>query len=794
MTIRQLYYTSCEQGLSGFAGFQFNAATPGTPAGVLRYVEGVTAYEPPSSVGFEPTEAAIAACPASLVYAVDDATVVANVVFTGADFTNRFGNYFAHALVADDRQHGFGAVLPIELWRAPWWVGKETTVRELPAIDPPLQTGTIDRATIESHLKNHRFSDRLPALLSATARSVCDEDRSVVIIDDVDEVIARWIAVLSYLLPGNITRSMSFTTFNNRPAYCPLRVVGTVPAADIDRSDAAFDSMYYLFDFTSGRATAVDVHPLARILVAEGPTRSEALWLRASELARGNERGLDDWYPVVLASQDVATRRTEAETNIILDWLLTDANRLGPDRVSVVATPLLAAVHAESQLARVAEAGRTAGATKVVERAETRLVDMVLDRLLAGDRPGFIPLSTRQANRHAAERCATVLRDNPPYALDILDWAAAGRLPVDHDTLVAAGHRWVGPALFRPDETTDLLSLIRDSPLILAGVVTYLEERSRSDARAVSNLLAGAVGRAVRGASLGATPALKMLVLLEEARQDPSCRVEVLDQMLSLQEGTGKASDRWVSDVLAELWPGEQWSPSEAQRVVAILSDEQATVPAVVERVRASLLADVPLDEAYVALCRSVRKSPVFGELSVPASACVVSAVRARERIHYFEQVGDRASLEGACRDLRASLDGSTGPVRSALLAALVLGMEHLPGPQLAEAILGASDDMIDGFGQRLRERMDPHSPDVGLAARVLHASFFMTERRMSDNVGLDGILAAGLGGWRRRDVSSLAKALAGIDPVLETRFRLWQEGRQPAAKGGRFRLRRDKK
>ena len=29
MAFQQLYYTSCEHGLSGYAGYQFNAITPG---------------------------------------------------------------------------------------------------------------------------------------------------------------------------------------------------------------------------------------------------------------------------------------------------------------------------------------------------------------------------------------------------------------------------------------------------------------------------------------------------------------------------------------------------------------------------------------------------------------------------------------------------------------------------------------------------------------------------------------------------------------------------------------------
>ena len=39
MAFKQLYYTSCEHGLGGYSGYQFNAVTPGVSPAVMREVE-----------------------------------------------------------------------------------------------------------------------------------------------------------------------------------------------------------------------------------------------------------------------------------------------------------------------------------------------------------------------------------------------------------------------------------------------------------------------------------------------------------------------------------------------------------------------------------------------------------------------------------------------------------------------------------------------------------------------------------------------------------------------------------
>src|SRR5690242_15085218 len=112
MRYGQLYYTSCENGLSGYGGFQFNAVTQGIPVEVMREVEALTAYEPPRWLGYQPSAEQIADCPVNLVYSTGRTSVLANVVFVGSDFSKRFGNYFVHALVTDEAD-GFGGRLPI---------------------------------------------------------------------------------------------------------------------------------------------------------------------------------------------------------------------------------------------------------------------------------------------------------------------------------------------------------------------------------------------------------------------------------------------------------------------------------------------------------------------------------------------------------------------------------------------------------------------------------------------------------------------------------------------------------
>ena len=68
MAFKQLYYTSCEHGLSGYSGYQFNAVTPGVSPAVMREVEDRTLYEPPGWLLADPRARAPDGYPVAFCY------------------------------------------------------------------------------------------------------------------------------------------------------------------------------------------------------------------------------------------------------------------------------------------------------------------------------------------------------------------------------------------------------------------------------------------------------------------------------------------------------------------------------------------------------------------------------------------------------------------------------------------------------------------------------------------------------------------------------------------------------
>ena len=155
MAFQQLYYTSCEHGLGGYGGYQFNAVTPGVSPAVLREVEERTVYQPPRWLAGQDADEP-EAYPVAFSYGISEATgaaITAHVVFAGTDYSGRPGNYFAHALVTSAPDRDFGALLPAELWGSPLWQSGPVAGTELPELAPPLPPGVIDRPGAQAFLE-----------------------------------------------------------------------------------------------------------------------------------------------------------------------------------------------------------------------------------------------------------------------------------------------------------------------------------------------------------------------------------------------------------------------------------------------------------------------------------------------------------------------------------------------------------------------------------------------------------------------------------------------------------------
>ena len=318
MAFLQLYYTSCEHGLGGYGGYQFNAITPGTPPILLQEVEERTVYEPPRSLLIHPEDPE--AYPVAFSYGLSEAAgmaVAAHVVFTGTDYSGRPGNYFAHALATSAPERDFEPLLPAELWGAALWRAGPADGTELPEMSGPLPRGTIDRPGTQAFLDARGAESALPELLTAVGRAMNGGRPVLVVSHDVTEN-AWWIAAISYLLGEHLAYQMTFTTYSHRPGYSKYHLTGVLP----DALPAGADTSFQMFDFAAGRTPGHDIHPVAALLANTGVMASGGLWRQAAAFASGTEKDLDDWLgPVALAARLFGQPLSPGVTNAVARWL-----------------------------------------------------------------------------------------------------------------------------------------------------------------------------------------------------------------------------------------------------------------------------------------------------------------------------------------------------------------------------------------------------------------------------------------------------------------------------------------
>ncbi|KAB2353255.1 GAP1-N2 domain-containing protein, partial [Actinomadura montaniterrae] len=226
----QLHYTSARRGPTGRAGFQFVAETPGLPDGVRAAVTPYMSYRPPPDAPLSPDDAELDRFPVSLLYdRVDGRPLLLRCRYLGRDYSGRYGNFFAHAVVADDDE--LEGLRPAELWHAPLWtplpgdgdLGELDDLAPGAALDPEsLAAWLAGSGTPGAYGTLARLVDAVAGVLGR------GHGRIVLVAADV-ELIARWIAVVSYSLPVAAAARLSFTTYTADPDGAAQRLVGTTP-------------------------------------------------------------------------------------------------------------------------------------------------------------------------------------------------------------------------------------------------------------------------------------------------------------------------------------------------------------------------------------------------------------------------------------------------------------------------------------------------------------------------------------------------------------------------------------
>ncbi|REE97199.1 GTPase-associated protein 1-related protein [Thermomonospora umbrina] len=745
---QQVYYTSCETGLSGYAGFQVNAATSGTPDEDLRRVEGLSAYEPPRSIGLTPTKEQIRDCPVNLCFEPGERPLLAHVTFTGEDYSGRFGNYFVHALIGDAP---FTAPA-IELWRSPLWTDRTSREPRLPAVGQP-SPGAVTKAAVARLLGSRQGVEHLPALLAAVERALVTEERSVVIYDHDVDGVATWIAAVSYLLPPAMARRMSFTTYQNRPGYSRQHVIGTIPGTDFEPSPAAFES-FYLFDFVNGRTSQVPDRPLVDLLARVGVLSAASLWRSAANLGDGTEEDLDAWLPVVLAARVLAGEPlSPADVGSVLGWLETTVGRLPARHVERLGEAVLrTGGRPEADLSRLAAVAATADAGALLERLEVALVDLQI----RGDGEDAGPLRTPGGRDHATRLYHRHLaNDNLAELARLLRLAAAHQIGVDPRLLIERGRQRVGPGLFT-EPVPEAVRVLLTQPRVLEGVLDFLTAQPLE--RQIE-VFSGARAGILTDQDVAGRPPLRRARRLAAARAGRADRVET-----ALRLGEGRLDE----DLMNAVWPDGP-APDEARR---LLREGKDTV------FPESWLARLAGEKADLSKATEERFALIAAaRVDTPLSGAIATRVtrlnRAVELRRSFKE-GKAEKRHEIFQKLAG--DYEDGPIHDYLVELLPRLMVGLEPKHLLRVLVNAPLSLRGHYLQHVRTLLGKPGDAAYRAAATVFAVAVAAEHGRYRTLGedLEKLLVERLKPWNQRAQQHVGRTLKRLDARAFEQYEPW--------------------
>ncbi|MFD4740030.1 GTPase-associated protein 1-related protein [Streptomyces virginiae] len=255
MNLAQLHYTSAPPGPDG-SGFRFTAVSPGVPAALLREAEQLIGYEPPRDAPSRPGPRELAAFPQALSLNVlaDGSRLLARSVYTGADYSGRWGNFHAHAVHLPQPAGSGPAVgeLPITAWGSPQWA-TATPQDGAPVLAAVPAPGRLDRAALAAFVAAR--GPWLAGFFADVRRLGEDPDAPQIVLVEADsEAVARWIMLACSVLPHQRGQWLTFTTYTRRPQLARQQIVGVMP--EDGPGLAGQEHRYRVYDTTRSTAPA----------------------------------------------------------------------------------------------------------------------------------------------------------------------------------------------------------------------------------------------------------------------------------------------------------------------------------------------------------------------------------------------------------------------------------------------------------------------------------------------------------------------------------------------------------
>jgi len=263
----QLHYTSCERGLTGCAGFQTRAETPGLAPEDRAEVEGLLLYRAPRGLPREPDAETIRACFPTVFKVAGLAsgrTALIRSVYLGRDYSGRWGNFFAHALILDgpleDRW-------PIDAYPWPGWAGgNEAEGIGEPGPLPRIPQSAFASGQDFSFPELRAFLREAPGrreLLAHMIRAVFlrgRDARSLVIRECEERPAIYWLACVQKAFPPGSQERLTCSTFQFDPGSA-LALNATLGDTDFRFDDRERNRQFHVFDFTTGEHPSLQGGP-----------------------------------------------------------------------------------------------------------------------------------------------------------------------------------------------------------------------------------------------------------------------------------------------------------------------------------------------------------------------------------------------------------------------------------------------------------------------------------------------------------------------------------------------------
>ncbi|MEV5482592.1 MULTISPECIES: GTPase-associated protein 1-related protein [Streptomyces] len=248
MSLAQCHYTSAPPGPDG-SGFRFTAVTPDMPQSLLREAEQLIGYEPPRDAPPRPTDAELAGFPQALSHSLlsDGSRLLCRTVYTGADYSGRWGNFHAHAVHLPAHGGLPGGALPITTWDSPQWAVR-TPDGDVPtplgALTP---SGFFDRDGLIGFAASR--APWLPGFFSDLRRLSQDPaSPQIILVERNSADVARWIALAGAVLPRELAHQLTFTTYTRRPQLARQQLIGVLPTDG--QGLAGYEDRYRVHDCT----------------------------------------------------------------------------------------------------------------------------------------------------------------------------------------------------------------------------------------------------------------------------------------------------------------------------------------------------------------------------------------------------------------------------------------------------------------------------------------------------------------------------------------------------------------